>query len=85
MENKPASLLCPWQDIKGPSINTSAVRGKGGWFFICGRPNFLVQKTSEFSKFLVCPHRQERLSQCGQGGGGRFYAILCGHLIMDGP
>jgi len=30
---------------------------KGG-FFRCGRPHVLVQKTSDFLKFMVCPHRQ---------------------------
>jgi len=33
----------------------------------------LVQKTSDFSKFMVYPHGQEgegTLSQCGQGEGG---------------
>jgi len=25
-------------------------------FLGCGRPPFLVQKTSDFSKFMVCPH-----------------------------
>jgi len=36
-------------------------------FFRCGRPHFLVQKTSNFSKFMSCPHGQgrERLSQLG--------------------
>jgi len=35
-----------------------------GWrvFFRCERPRFLAQKTPDFSKFMVCPHRQ---------GGGR--------------
>jgi len=33
--------------------------GQGGeGFFRCGRPYFLLQKTSDFSKFMVCPHRQ---------------------------
>jgi len=34
--------------------------GQGGGFFRCGRLHFLVQKTSDFSKFMVCPHGQER-------------------------
>jgi len=32
-------------------------------FFGCERPHFLVENTSDFSKFIVCPH--------GQGGRGR--------------
>jgi len=35
-----------------------------------GRPHFLVQKTSDFSKFMVCSR--------GQGGRSQFFAILCG-------
>jgi len=42
---------------------------KGKGFFRCGSPQFSVQKTSEFSKFIVCPHGLgdgvEGLSQCG--------------------
>jgi len=34
----------------------------GEGFFRCGRPHFLMQKTSDFSKFMVCPY--------GQGGRG---------------
>jgi len=40
----------------------------GGGFFRCGRPHFLAQKTSDFSKFMMCPHGQEGrggLRQCG--------------------
>jgi len=79
---------------KGPSIKK--VRSQGGlssadilqtrWrgFFKCGRLHFLAQKTSEFSIFLVCPHGQGGLSQCGQGG-GEFFAILCGRLLWTAP
>jgi len=35
-----------------------------GEFFRCGRPRFLEQKTSLFSKYVVCPHGQEGLNQC---------------------
>jgi len=31
---------------------------KGEGFFRCGRPHFLAQKTSDFSKCVVCPHGQ---------------------------
>jgi len=34
-------------------------------FFRCGRTQFLVQSTFAFSKFMVCPHEQGGLSQCG--------------------
>jgi len=44
---------------------------------------FWCKKTPDFSKFMVCPHRQRELSQRGQfadkwGRGGEFFAILCG-------
>jgi len=52
------------------SIKECAVRGLSSadilWtrrerkFLRCWRPHFLVQKTMDFLKFLVCPH--------GQGG-----------------
>jgi len=38
----------------------------------------LAQKTSDFSKFMVCPHGQGGLSQCG---GSQIFAILCGRLL----
>jgi len=42
--------------------------------FLCGRQHFLVQKSSKFSKFMVCSHGQGGLSQCGhladKGEGG---------------
>jgi len=44
------------------SIKDHRSQGEEGWFFRCGRPHFFVQKTSEFSKFMVCTH--------GTGGRG---------------
>jgi len=44
-------------------------------------------KTSDFSKFMVCPRGQgaKGLSLCGyfaaKGRGGQFFAILCGCLL----
>jgi len=54
-------------------------------FFRCRCPNFLVQKTSDFSKFLVCQHRQGGLSKCGhfsdkEGGKVNFVTSF-----MEGP
>jgi len=50
---------------------------------------FWCKKTSDFSKFLVCPHGQGRgggVSQCGyfvdKERGGKFFAILS---FMYGP
>jgi len=40
---------------------------------------FLVQKTSDFSKFMVCPNEQ------GEVGGGQFFAILYGRLLWTAP
>jgi len=43
-------------------------------------------KTSDFSKFIVCPHVQGGgLSQCGHGGRGKFFTILCGRLLWTAP
>jgi len=54
-------------------------------FFRCGRPHFLAQKTSDISKFMVCPHGQGGFSQCGhfvdKWEEGQFFAILCGRLL----
>jgi len=33
-------------------------RTRREWVFRCGRPYFLVQKISDFSKFMVCPRGQ---------------------------
>jgi len=44
--------------------------------------HFLAKKTSDFSKFMVCPHGQEGLSQCRQGG-RRVNFLLAS--FMDGP
>jgi len=55
---------------------------KGEGIFRCGRPHLLMQKTSDFSKFMVCPHGQGGLSQCGQGERKvNFISILCGRLF----
>jgi len=40
------------------------VRTRGEGFFRCGRPHFLVQKTLDFSKFMVCPHGQGEVNFC---------------------
>jgi len=34
---------------------------------------------------MVCPHGQGGLSQCGQGGGGQYFSILCGRLLWTVP
>jgi len=42
-----------------------------GEFFKCGRSHFLERNTTDFSKFMVCPHGQggRGLSQCGHFAG----------------
>jgi len=61
----------------------------GGGFFRCGRPHFLVQKGSDFSKFMVCPHGQEGLSQCGhfsdKGEGGSIFRERSLWTASKGP
>jgi len=56
-------------------------------FFRCGRPYFLVKKSSGFSKFMICPHRQGRLNQCEHFSdrGGQFFAILYGRPLWTAP
>jgi len=54
------------------------------------RMSALLQKTSEISKFIVCPHVQR-----GEGwasadilwtrGEGQFFAILCGNPLCTAP
>jgi len=46
------------------SADILRIRRRG--FFRRGHPHYLVQKTSDFSKFMMCPH--------GQGEGGRASA-----------
>jgi len=59
-----------------------------GGFFRCGRPHFLVKNTSDFSKFMVCPHGQRRrgVEQCGHfaNKGGRF-SRFCADVIYGRP
>jgi len=63
----------------------------GGSSDVDGRPHFLATKTSDFSKFIVCPHGQggRGLSQCGNfvdnGRGGQFFEILCRHPLWTAP
>jgi len=64
--------------------NFADKRGRG--YFKCGRPHILVQNTSDFLKFMVCPHGQEGRGEpmrtfFGQEGTGQFSAILCGCLL----
>jgi len=62
------------------------LRTRGEGVFRCGRLHFLAKKTSDFSKFMVCPHGQRGLSHCGQGGrGSQFFTILCGRLLWTAP
>jgi len=56
-----------------------------GEFFRCGRPQFLEQKTSDFSKFMVCPHGQGGFSQREQEGGGAIFRDFVQTSFMDDP
>jgi len=48
-----------------------------GEFFRCGHLQFLVQKTSNFLKFMVCRHGQRGVEPlrifCRQGWRGKFF------------
>jgi len=60
-------------------------------FFRCGRPHFLAQKTSDFSKFMVCSHEQgEREVElvrifCGQEGGVNFLRFCADGSLWTAP
>jgi len=59
-------------------------------YFRCRCPHFLVQKTLEFSKFMVCGHGQEGrgLSHCGHfadKGEGSIFRDFVRTLFMDDP
>jgi len=65
--------------------------GREGGFFRCGRPHFWRQITSDFSKFMTCPHGQGgrgvelMRTFCCQGEGVNFFSILCGRLLWTAP
>jgi len=79
---------CKYFNNQGPSVKDVRPQGRGG-FFRCGRPHILMQKTSDFSKFMVCPH--------GQGGrgfepvrtfceqGDQFFAFMCRRPLWMAP
>jgi len=59
-------LIINFVRSQGDGVYPMRTRGEG--FFRCDRSDdriFWRQKTLDFSKFMVCPHGQERLSQCG--------------------
>jgi len=79
----------------GPSIKDVPSQGEER-FVQCGHladkgvlqkqmPTLFGAKSSDFSKFMVCPHGQGGMSQCEQGGGGQFFGILCGRLLWTIP
>jgi len=91
---QPRTLSLPIPELKHLIFWFSGLRCQGGGslssvdkekgFFRYGRPQFLVQKTSDFSKFMVCPNGQGGLSQCGQGriNFSQFYAdVLYGRPL----
>jgi len=49
--------------------------------------HFLIQKTSHFSKFMMCPHGQggRRFEPVRNRGRGPLFAILCGRLLWTAP
>jgi len=64
---------------------------KGGrGFFRCGRPYFLAQKPSNFSKFMVCSHGQGERGNCpvqtffGKVGKGSIFRDFVRTSFMDG-
>jgi len=84
--------------LRGPSIKMSAVRGKAvvqcGHFtdkgvFRCRLPHFLMQKTSDFMKFMVGPHGlggvQPVRTFCGREGGGVNFSPFCVNVLYGRP
>jgi len=63
----------------------------GGGFFKCGYPNFLAQKTSDFSKFMVCQHGhgwravEPVWTFCRQGGKGINFLRFCADVFYGRP
>jgi len=53
--------------------------------FKCKRPHFLVQKASEFSKFIVCPHGQEGVEPVRTRRKGLIFRVFVWTSFMDGP
>jgi len=43
------------------------------------------EKTSDFSKFMVCPHGERGSSQCGQGERGSIFHDIVRTSFMDAP
>jgi len=46
------------KDVRSPGGLSNADIFRQGSFFRRGRLHFLVRKTSDFSKFMECPHDQ---------------------------
>jgi len=68
------------------SADIFRTRGRG--FIRSGRPHFLAQKASDFSKLMVCLYEQRGLSHYGShftDWGGQIFAIMCGRLLWTAP
>jgi len=79
--------VCPMRRGGEGSSFSAAIRKPG--LLNCGRPHFLVKNTTDFSKLMVCPHRQGGgVSKCGRlrtWERGQFFTILCGRLLWTAP
>jgi len=68
--------------IGGRFVQRGHFTDKGEGVFRCGRPHstsphVLMQKTSDFSKFMICSHEQS--------GGSQMFAILRGRPFWTAP
>jgi len=54
-------------------------------FFRCGRPHFLVQKTSDLLKFMVCPHGQVEIELVRKKEGGVNFSRICVGVFYGWP
>jgi len=88
------------QGLSGLSIKDVSSQGERGWSsadifqqerdFRCGRPQFLVQKTSDFFKFMECLHWQRwggwvSADICGQGREGSIFRDVVRTSFMGSP
>jgi len=73
------------------SVQCGHFADKGeGVFFKCGRPHFLLQKKSDISKFIMCPHGQleRELSQYryfAEKREGSIFRYFVQKSFTDGP
>jgi len=73
--------------VRESLFSTVILRTRGG-VFRCERPHFLVQKTSNFSKFMMCSHEQGA-RECehfvDKGESGVNFSKFCADVFYGRP